>query len=211
MPFLADVNICTGCSACACLCPAHCIEMINDDKGFSYLNTFAFISVREKTGARIVKELIGRDVPVLVDPVMMLTKQEWLLTAKKPRMICKRPYVFKYFLGEKNEDVDKWANNNGFASYEMMDNNNPRLYCSGPGEFLTLINNAELIYSDSFHCIAFSIIFRKPFIVSARKGNYNYMTSRLETLLEKFGLQNRWDYLVSESEDLNCDFSGADE
>lgn len=35
MPILADKNQCTGCTACANICPKSCIEMKEDDEGFA--------------------------------------------------------------------------------------------------------------------------------------------------------------------------------
>ena len=35
------------------------------------------ISMREKTGANLVKDLTGREVPVVVDPTILLSKEEW--------------------------------------------------------------------------------------------------------------------------------------
>lgn len=176
-----------------------------------WLGDFAHISVRENAGANIIKELIGRDVPVLIDPAMMLTREEWLCTAKKPLVNIARPYVLKYFLGEDDQIIDKWAKENGYQVYDLMNKNNPELYSAGPGEFLTLIDNAALVYSDSFHCIALSIVFKKPFIVCARKGEYDNMTSRVDTLLEKFGFQNRWENRLTEKDYLNCDYSNIDD
>ena len=176
------------------------------------LSKFAHISVREDAGAKIVKELIGRDVPVLVDPVMLLSREEWLKVAKKPRVDISKPYVLKYYLGDEAEEekIDNWAKENGYAVYELMNEKIPELYSAGPGEFLSLIANAALVASDSFHCIAFSIVFRKPFVVYARLGSGNYMTSRLDTLLGKFGFQDRWKHLLSPGQYLSCDYSHAD-
>lgn len=42
-----------------------------------YLKGMDYISVREQSGARIVKQLIGKDVPVLVDPTLLLSRDEW--------------------------------------------------------------------------------------------------------------------------------------
>ena len=50
------------------------------------LSSFSYISVREDAGQAIVKELLGEDVPVLIDPVMMLSSEEWLKVSKKPRV-----------------------------------------------------------------------------------------------------------------------------
>ncbi len=176
------------------------------------LNGFANISVREMAGQTIIRDLLNREVPVLIDPVMMLNKEEWLKVSKKPRVDCSKPYVLKYYLGDKVEDdLVIWARDKGYEIYELLDESIPELYSAGPGEFISLINNASLICSDSFHCIAFSIIFTKPFVVYSRQGEESDMTSRLDTLLEKFGFQNRWKHLTSEKEYLICDYSSADE
>ena len=38
----------------------------------------------------------------------------------------------------------------------------------------------------------FAIINEKPFVVFNREGNHAKMNSRLETLISKFNLKNRW-------------------
>ena len=176
------------------------------------LSDFAHISVREDAGAKIIKDLLGRDVPVLIDPVMLLCQEEWLRVAKKPRVDTSKPYILKYYLGEEAEEerIDHWAKENGYEVHELLNDKIPELYSAGPGEFISLIANAALVASDSFHCIAFSIIFRKPFVVYARMGSGNYMTSRLDTLLGKFGFQNRWKHLLKPEQYLSCDYSEID-
>lgn len=177
------------------------------------LRGFSHISVREDAGQVIIKDLLDIDVPVLIDPTMMLSKEEWLKVSKKPRVDCSKPYVLKYYLGDEddNDKIDIWAKENGYEVYELLNENIPELYSAGPGEFISLISNASLVCSDSFHCIVFSIIFFKPFIVYARRGSGNYMTSRLDTLLGKFGFQNRWKHLLSENDYFNCDFAPVKE
>ena len=49
----------------------------------SNLSTIPHISVREETGAKIIKELTGQEATVLIDPTMMLTMDEWRKIAKK--------------------------------------------------------------------------------------------------------------------------------
>lgn len=177
------------------------------------LSGFAHLSVREDAGARIIKDLIGRDVPVLIDPVMLLSQQEWLNVSRKPRVDVSKPYILKYYLGDEAEaeKIDCWAKANGCEVYELLNDKIPELYSAGPGEFISLIANAALVASDSFHCIAFSIIFRKPFVVYARRGSGNYMTSRLDTLLRKFGFQDRWKHLLGPNQYLTCDYTKVDE
>ena len=176
------------------------------------LSSFAYLSVREEAGAEIIKRLLGKDVPVLVDPVMLLSQREWLKVSKKPRVDIAQPYVLKYYLGDEDEEekIDLWAQKRGYKVYELLNENIVNLYSAGPGEFISLIANATLVASDSFHCIAFSIIFRRPFLVYERRGECDYMTSRLDTLLNKFGLQNRWKRVLNENEYDICDFSKVD-
>lgn len=177
------------------------------------LNGFSHISVREEAGQAIVKDLIGENVPVLIDPVMMLSKEEWMNVSKKPRIDCSKPYVLKYYLGDKSESakIDLWAKEKGYEVYELLDAHIPELYSAGPGEFITLIRNAALVCSDSFHCIVMAIIFSRPFVVYARKGKDANMSSRLETLLKKFGFQDRWESFLDESQYLNCKYDRVEE
>lgn len=173
------------------------------------LKDFKNISVREEAGQTIIKDLLGIDVPVLIDPTMMLSKAEWMKVAKKPRVDCSKPYILKYYLGDEAEEekIDHWAKENGYEIYELLNDKIPELYSAGPGEFISLIKNASLVCSDSFHCIVFSIIFSRPFLVYARRGSGDYMTSRLDTLLKKFGFEDRWKHMVPEENYLKCDYS----
>lgn len=177
------------------------------------LQDFSGMSVREDAGQAIIQDLLGVDVPVLIDPTMMLTKDEWLAVSRKPRVDCSKPYVLKYYLGDEAEEekIDVWAKENGYEVYELLNKDIPELYSAGPGEFISLISNAALVCSDSFHCIVFSIIFSRPFLVYARQGSGNYMTSRLDTLLNKFGFEDRWKHLVAPENYLKCDYSAVPE
>lgn len=168
------------------------------------LESFRHLSVREEAGAKLIQTILGRKVPVLADPVMLLTREEWFRVAKRPRVDVSKPYVLKYYLGETDDTIDAWAKEQGYAIYSLLDPSVPELYSAGPGEFLPLISHAALVVSDSFHCIAFSILFRRPFVAYARRDSEGDMTSRLDTLLETFGLQNRWNHLLSSDQYLNA-------
>ena len=67
----------------------------------------------------------------------------------------------------------------------------------GPREFLTLIKNAELVLTDSFHACAFSLQFEKEFFVFERRsvGTEKSMHNRIADFLDLFGLTDR---LISE-------------
>lgn len=160
------------------------------------LKEFSNLSVREDRGALIVKELIQQDVPVVLDPTMLLSEAEWIRVAKMPTSIKKdEKYILTYFLGEISNDCKEYIENlntiHNFKIYSLLDKSDKKLFETGPSEFLALIYNAELVLTDSFHASVFSIIFKKSFIVFPRKGMGEEMSSRLTTLLEKFSLTNR--------------------
>ena len=154
------------------------------------------ISVREDRAKEIIKELTGRtDVEVLIDPTMMLTAEEWDKVSKKPKKLKENKYILNYFLGDLSEkrkkEIERIANNNNCTVINLMDKNEP-LFVSGPSEFLYLIKNAFMICTDSYHGSVFSIIYNKPFAVFNREDELVNMNSRLETLLSKFQLQERY-------------------
>ena len=170
------------------------------------------LSVREDRGKEIIEELTGRkDAEVLIDPTMMLTAEEWDKVSKKPRKLTTDKYILNYFLGNLSEkrrkEIENVATQNGCTIINLMDKNDP-LYASGPSEFLYLVKNAFMICTDSYHGSIFSIIYNKPFVVFDREENIVNMNSRLETLLSKFQLQERYskDGKIPE-ELLQCDYT----
>lgn len=175
------------------------------------LSDFSWISVREDSGSAIVKGLIGKDVPVVLDPTMLLSADDWVNVAKKPKHDVDAPYILKYFLGEQNpeicKDIDIIGRKNGLIIREL-NNSKTTDYISGPAEFLYLFNHASLICTDSFHAVAFSIIFNKPFIVYNRvQDRMLDMSTRINTILSKFNLEQRKAALVSKDNIFSMDYT----
>lgn len=178
------------------------------------LNEMKAISVREKTGADLVKNLTGREVPVVVDPTILLSKEEWQKIEMVPEWYNGEKYILTYFLGNPSPIIKNIAKKNNWKIYNLMDKDNFDLYTSRVEEFVYLINHAQLVVTDSFHASVFSILMNTPFLVVNRqqKGMVD-MTSRIDTLLELFGYQDR--YIVngkcdlSDEEILYMDFSNV--
>lgn len=178
------------------------------------LNEMKAISMREKAGAELVKNLTGREVPVVVDPTILLSKEEWQKIELKPEWYNGEKYILTYFLGNLSPVIEKIAKKNNWKIYNLMDKDNFDLYTSRVEEFVYLIDHAQLIATDSFHACVFSILMGTPFLVVNRqqKGMAD-MTSRIDTLLELFGYHDR--YIVngkcelSDKEILNMDFSNV--
>ena len=173
------------------------------------LKKFNRISVREESARNIIEKLVFKEVQVFIDPVMLLSVDEWNKVSIKPKVRMDCPYILTYFLGDqaiKGSKIEIWAKENNYSIYNLLDKNSI-LYATGPGEFLSLIANANLVCTDSFHCTAFSIIYSIPFITFDRKGMMCDMSSRLKTLLKLFHFDHRWNTSVEEKDYLNCDFS----
>lgn len=193
-----------------------------------FLNRFNYISVREIAGARLVKELIGREVPVVCDPTLMLTANDWLCIQKKEPIIKDR-YIFCYFLGNNSEHrnfAKKLKNETGLKIISLLhldeyipsDENyaDQSPYDIDPGGFLNLIRNAAYVLTDSFHCTIFSILHHKTFFVFNRyKGDGKKSTnSRIDSILYLTGLNNRrltGKEKISDCLSLNLNFDIADE
>ncbi len=165
------------------------------EKTANELKKFKAISVREDDGKKIVEELTGRnDVEVLVDPTMLLSADEWDKVSKKPKQLKTNRYILNYFLGElcenRKKEIERIAKENNCEIINMLDKNSG-FYETGPSEFLYLEKNAFLICTDSFHSCVFAIIYNRPFVVFDREDKNISMNSRIETLINKFELENR--------------------
>jgi hypothetical protein len=153
------------------------------------------LSVREKDGAKIIRELIGKYVPVLVDPTLMIPKEQWLRIAKAASNKPKSNYMLTYFLGEitiNNKNyIKNIAKKNNLKIINLLDLKDRETYQIDPSGFIDYINSASLFCTDSFHGVVFSIILETPFIVFDRESNLGSMYSRINTLLTTFKLKSR--------------------
>lgn len=179
-----------------------------------YLDGFKSISVREEEGKKIVEELTGRkDAKVLVDPTMLLSKNEWDEISSPINLDKNKKYMLCYFLGNITDEyekvIKKIALDNNFEIINIFDKNS-KYYSVGPSEYLYLMDKVEFVASDSFHACVFSIIYSKPFLVFDRvDASIVSMNSRIDTLLSKFELKDRKYNGSIDSQILVCDFNKA--
>lgn len=183
--------------------PENIIENAKD-----FLSKIDSISVREQTGQRIVKELTGREVPILCDPTLLLTAAEWLeIQAKDP--IVSEPYIFCYYFAEsmhEREKAKELAKLTGcklvcipHLNYRIKGDDeyaDIKIYNIGPEDWVNLVRNARYVCTDSYHGTVFSIIYNKDFFIF-REGSkpdpmkYQSTSSRFESLLNAFDLKDR--------------------
>ena len=174
-------------------------------KASVFLNKIKHIGVREESGQKLVKQISGRDVPVVCDPTILFSGEEWL-SIQKIEQIIDEPYIFCYFLGSNaphREFAKRLKKVTGYKivalanidEYVKIDNEYADLtpYDIDPADFLNLIRNASFVCTDSFHCSVFSILYKKSFFTFRRytRKTRSSTNSRLDTLFNMAGLDNR--------------------
>lgn len=173
------------------------------------LSNFSEMSVREQEGANIIKNLIDKDAEVVVDPTMLLTKEEWEKEIAKAKIeLPKEKYLLTYFLGtnktykKQAKEIAKKYGLKVLSINAIMD----KYHTADPMQFMKLLQNAELVCTNSFHGHALSIVMEKPFVSF---GAFSSTKSRIRNLLSKFDLQDRDVAKVKENELFELDYSFA--
>lgn len=176
------------------------------------LNRFDVISTREQKGADIINEISEKTATVVLDPTLLLAGEDWDRVAA-PRMI-QEPYVFCYLFGEREYVADVKKKVKEITGMKVvcvpfvpreLSSDDEKIFDAGPAEFISLIKNASLVLTDSFHATAFSINLKVPFVSLCRfdKEDKKSMNDRLITLLNMVGLEQR---LVDTEDNISADF-----
>ncbi|MBQ7380194.1 MAG: Coenzyme F420 hydrogenase/dehydrogenase, beta subunit C-terminal domain [Clostridia bacterium] len=173
------------------------------------LEGMQYLSAREQSGAEILHELTGKDVPALQDPTLWIEAQEWRKLSQAPVSIPQKPYLLCYFLGKITDVYQKriaqYAESHGLSVIRIADRSQPQYYIAGPLEFLWLVDHAEMICTDSFHGVAFSLIFNRPFAAFARTDGKG-METRIPDIMQHVGT-DRWQQNVSTEHALDMSFA----
>lgn len=171
-----------------------------------FLSRFDYIGVREIDGANIVKILTNKKATVVLDPTMLLKKEEWQSLIEKAKISDKmkeeKEYILCYFVGNTInywsavEKIKKQFNKNIVIIPYNADSYAQKGFVNietGPNEFLWLIKNCSFLCTDSFHATVFANIFNKNYCVFKRFKDTDRASqnSRLETLLDMFNLRER--------------------
>ncbi len=170
------------------------IKSTRIDEIKKYINDLDNISIRENNSITILKEITSKKIRCDLDPTLLIPVEKWKKMESSPKNITiNKPYALVYFLGKINDDINNLISRFSIElNVEVIDINNSNWYSSiGPREFLFLIDNATLIFTDSFHGTVFSLIYNKEFYVFQREGIGIEMEDRITNILEIVGLQNR--------------------
>lgn len=178
-----------------------------------FLGRINYLSAREETGQKIIKDLTGREAQLVCDPALLLTAEEWDEDTTPGRLI-KENYIFCYFMGNnlwQREFVEELKRKTGYkivallhldqyikADEEYVDY---APFDISPTDFINLVKNSEMVCTDSFHGTVFSLIYSKQFFTFMRFSDKATLStnSRITTLLKCIGVEDR---LVCQKTDL---------
>ena len=157
-------------------------------KAGEFLNRINYVSVRETSGQKLVKQWADRDVPVVCDPTIMFDAEQWKKAigadGDGKRFANGEKYLFVYFLGNnpwEREIVKRVRKETGLKIVQIAHSDEYvksdegfadfTPYNVGPREFVELIRDAEYVFTDSFHCSVFSMLNSKRFFTFPRYSN----------------------------------------
>ena len=180
------------------------------------LDEFESISVREPNGQKWLQQLTGRDIPIIADPTLLLTQEEWERYLPVPDV--KGDYIFNYAFfhnkPETNRIIQKISDKlsmpvyvmdfKSFEFYKLSKYGIRRYDHTGPLAFLGLMKNAALVLTQSFHGTLFSALFNRRFWSYNWPQAENPDDDRAIAILNQLGLNERYKY-ISALEQMSCD------
>ena len=175
------------------------ISQLPDDcreKYITSLKQFDEISTREKQGKLIINDLLQKEVPIVLDPTLLLQASEW--RKYQSNYQPKKKYVLVYDMQHSGKMIDfacRIAEKQGLSVYalsriKIWNHKVKVLYGISPADFLSLVDHAEYVITDSFHGTIFSINYHKNFFAFCPQGAM-HLSSRIINILDMLSLQDR--------------------
>lgn len=172
----------------------------NKPKMKTWIGEYPYLSVREDSGVKLIKELTGKDAQHLLDPTLIVSAEEWknMLDIEDVH----QDYILAYFLDEPSalarKSLKKLKEKMNceivaipyqFRNMDYCD----RMVAAGPKEFVELVANAKLVCTDSFHGTVFALNMHTPFFTFEREyGSANKQSERVLSILRKVGMLERY-------------------
>lgn len=151
---------------------------------------FNYIAVREKESAEWVKEASGKVASVVCDPTMLLTPEVWkkMVGLKAYR---NKNYILVYFMkGDCLQSAIEYSKKTGMdvfvVGYGVSRSRDYRfVHPHSLCDFLSLVYNASVVFTASYHGFLFSAYFNRPFVYF----NISH-PSRMATIAKKLGVEH---------------------
>lgn len=163
------------------------------------LASFDNISCRDPRNTLMLKELLNRDVELVLDPTLLVNRQEW--DKYMQPVDVPHNYVLCYILGERQiitDFAEALGRKLDIPVYYILTRpchkNHRNIFSNiGCDEFLYLIANCDYVVTDSFHGTIFSINFNKEFISFDKYENKDsFDNGRIRDVLEQFKLEDHY-------------------
>ena len=166
------------------------------DKEYQYYwKRFRWLSCREKSGADLISKCTGREVVNVLDPVFLLSGEQWEERERKPDHISEdSKFVVLYTLTDEKDYIPyiEAALQEAQLQLVSLSGDLSKTDSVGPAEWLWYFHHAECVVTDSFHGTAFSIVFEKQFYSRIPEDDFFESSSdRIVDLLKVLGLQER--------------------
>lgn len=169
------------------------------------------VSVRETSGLTILKDLGIENAEQVLDPVFLLDKMHW----EQFIFPMEEEFIFIYDF-DSNPLIKEIAlslkKEKGWKIYSLnqnIDYADENFWLEGPERFLSLVSQSQINLTNSFHSLAFSLIFKQQFVVVNRSEKIN---TRMRDLLQLLNLEN---YLITNKQEYEVlgtiDFSEIEE
>ena len=175
------------------------------------VSKFDAVGVREDTGVSILGKM-GISAAQCLDPTLLRNPEEWRKQKRRPECQLPSEYIFYYPIEENSIESELLlalkaktglpcvALTNSFKKPKYADY---QIVGYGPEEFLYLMDQSTVVFTNSFHGLAFSILFGKA-LVSYKNETKN---SRLASLFRLIGLEN---YQIESADDIKKRDLGLD-
>lgn len=157
------------------------------------------VSVRETSGIDILEDLGISNAVQVLDPVFLLEKEYWKRFTTK----IKEDYILVYDF-DSNPVIKEIAldlkSKNNWKIYTLNQNikyADRSYFLEGPERFISLVSQSKINLTNSFHSVAFSLIFEKDIRVFNRSEKIN---TRMRDLLQLFNLEK---YLINSVQDFH--------
>lgn len=162
----------------------------------NYIKKIDVVTLREQSGVDLCRSLGRMDVSLVPDPTFLLSETDYDVLMDND--LKEGKYLFLYLVGNvvkiDMDSIYSFAEQKGLrvvyvASQGLIDNYEKEY--PTVERWISLLKNAEYVLTNSFHGMAFSIIFNKNFMIIPLSGIHKRMNDRIDTILIKYGLQNR--------------------
>jgi len=179
-----------------------------------YIDSFEAVSVREKNTQKYLNSLTGKNIEHVLDPTLLLSKNQWEELVGQTEYTDNRPYILLYTvpkvalvrkavahfsdkLGVRVIAIDQGLSAGACVDKHIRD--------AGPEDLLSLFSGADFVVTDSFHGVCFSINLERPFVALSPGKHAN----RVESLLSIVGLNEQYvsNELDFDGVSLKIDFS----